>query len=160
MRYSFIQAEKAQYPVAVLCRVMGVARSGFYAWCQRPLSRRAQQNQAVLAQIPKSHRESDGNYGIPRIHRDLHAQGFPRISRHRVAQLMRLYGVRGVCRRRAAWRSRAVSSGGMTENVLQRKFDATQPNQKRAGDITFVATREGRLYAAVLLDFYSRRVVG
>jgi transposase InsO family protein len=74
---------------------------------------------------------------------------------------MRLHGIRGVCRRRAAaWRSRAVSSEVVAANVLQRNFDATQPNQKWAGDITFVATREGWLYVAVLLDLYSRRVVG
>jgi transposase InsO family protein len=160
MRYAFIQAEKALYPVAVLCRVMAVTRSGFYTWCRHPLSRRTRENQAVLAQIRQCHRESDGSYGSPRIHRDLRAQGFPRIGRHRVARLMRLHGIRGVCRRRAAWRSRAVSSGVMAENVLQRNFDATQPNQKWAGDITVVATPEGWLYVAVLLDLYSRRVVG
>jgi len=160
MRYVFIQAEKARYPVVVLCRVMAVTRSGFYAWCRHPLSRRAQENQAVLVQIRHCHHESDGSYGSPRIHRDLRAQGFPRISRHRVARLMRLHGIRGVCRRRAPWRSRAVSSEVLAENVLRRQFDATQPNQKWAGDITFVATREGWLYVAVLLDLYSRRVVG
>jgi putative transposase len=160
MRYAFIQAEKAQYPVEVLCRVMAVARSGFYAWCQRPRSRRAQENQAVLAQIRHYHQESDGRYGSPRIHRDLRTQGFPSISRHRVARLMRLHGIRGVCRRRATWRSHSVSSEVLAENVLQRQFHATQPNQKWAGDITFVATREGWLYVAVLLDLYSRRVVG
>jgi transposase InsO family protein len=160
MRYSFIQAEKARYPVAVLCRVMAVTRSGFYAWCRHPLSRRAQENQAGLVQIRHCHHESDGSYGSPRMHRDLRAQGFPRISRHRVARLMRLHGIRGVCRRRATWRSRAVSSEVMAENLLQRQFDATQPNQKWAGDITCVVTREGWLYVAVLLDLYSRRVVG
>lgn len=87
-------------------------------------------------------------------------QGFPRISRHQVARLMRLHGIRGVCRRRATWRSRAESTEVMAENVVQRKFDATPPTQKWAGDITFVATREGGLYVAVLLDLYSRRVVG
>jgi len=151
MRYAFIQAEKAQYPVEVLCRVMAVARSGFYAWCQRPRSRRAQENQAVLAQIRRYYQESDGRYGSPRIHRDLRTQGFPRISRHRVARLMRLHGIRGVCRRRTTWRSHSVSSEVLAENVLQRQFTATRPNQKWAGDITFVATREGWLYVAVLL---------
>jgi transposase InsO family protein len=160
MRYVFIQAEKARYPVVVLCRVMAVTRSGFYAWCRHPLSRRAQENQAVLVQIRHCPYESDGSYGSPRIHRDLRAQGFPRISRHRVARLMRLHGIRGVCRRRAPWRSRAGSSEVLAENVLRRQFDATQPNQKWAGDITFIATREGWRYVAVLLDLYSRRVVG
>jgi putative transposase len=159
MRYSFIQAEKAQYPVEVLCRVMAVARSGFYAWCHRPASRRAQQNQVLLAQIQDYHRTSDGNYGSPRIHRDLRGQGL-RVSRHRVARLMRLHGIRGVCRRRTAWRARTVSSAVVAANVLQRDFIATQPNQKWAGDITYVSTREGWLYLAVLVDLYSRRIVG
>lgn len=159
MRYAFIQAEKARYPVAVLCRVMAVTRSGFYAWCQQPVSRRGQENEALLVQIRQYHQDSDGSYGSPRIHRDLRAQGC-RIGRHRVARLMRLHRIRGVCRRRTTWRSCTVSSEVMAENVLQRQFAATQPNQKWAGDITFVATREGWLYVAVLLDLYSRRVVG
>lgn len=159
MRYCFIQAEKAQYPVEVLCRVMAVARSGFYAWCQRPVSRRAQQNQSLLAQIQKYHRDSNGSYGSPRIHRDLWTQGL-RISRHRVARLMRLHDIRGVCRRRVPSRGRMASPAVVAANVLQRDFAATQPNQKWAGDITYVATREGWLYLAVLVDLYSRRIVG
>lgn len=159
MRYRFIQAEKAQYPVEVLCRVMAVARSGFYAWCHRPASRRAQQNQHLLAQIGEAHRDSDGRYGSPRIHRDLRGQGL-RVSRHRVARLMRLHGIRGVCRRRTAWRARTVSPAVVATNVLQRDFTAVQPNQKWAGDITYIPTQEGWLYVAVLLDLYSRRVVG
>ena len=159
MRYHFIQAEKAQYPVEVLCRVMAVARSGFYAWCHRSVSRRAQQNQALLAQIRGYHRASGGSYGSLRIHRDLRTQGL-RISRHRVARLMRVHGIRGVCRRRTAWRARPPSPAVVAANVLQRDFMATQPNQKWAGDLTYVSTREGWLYVAVLLDLYSRRVVG
>jgi putative transposase len=159
MRYSFIQAEKARYPVAMLCGVMAVTRSGFYAWCQRPVSRRVQQNQVLLAQIRRSHRDSAGSYGSPRIHRDLREQGF-RISQHRVARLMRLHGIRGVCRRRTTWRMRTTSPAVVAANVLQRDFVAVQPNQKWAGDITSVVTPEGWLYLAVLVDLYSRRVVG
>jgi hypothetical protein len=159
MRYSFIHAEKAQYPVAVLCRVMDVARSGFYAWCQRPFSPRAQQNQSLLAQIQRAHRDSDGSYGSPRIHRDLRSQGL-RISRHRVARLMRVHGIRGVCRRRSVWRARPTAPAVAAANVLQRDFVATRPNQKWAGDLTYIATGEGWLYVAVLVDLYSRRVVG
>lgn len=103
MRYHFIQAEKAPYPVAVLCRVRAVARSGFYAWGHRPASRRAQQNQVLLAQIQDHHRHSDGSYGSPRIYRDLRGQGL-QVGRHRGARLMRLPGIRGVCRRRAPYR--------------------------------------------------------
>lgn len=159
MRYYFIQAEKAQYPVDVLCRVMAVARSGFYAWCHRRASRRVQQNQALLIQIRAAHRASDGSYGSPRIYRDLRMQG-QRVSRHRVARLMHLHGIRGVCRRRVPSRPRTESPTVLAANVLQRDFRATRPNQKWAGDITYVLTREGWLYLAVLVDLYSRRIVG
>jgi putative transposase len=159
MRYRFIQAEKAQDPVEVLCRVMAVARSGFSAWGHRPMTRRAQHNQHLLAQIQLCHRESKGCYGSPRIHRDLCAQGL-RISRHRVARLRRRHGIRGVCRRRAPYRPRTVPPAIVAANVLRRDFTATQPNQKWAGDITYIPTREGWLYVAVLLDVYSRRIVG
>lgn len=159
MRYRFIEAEKARYPVTVLCRVMLVARSGFYVWWQRPMSRRAQQNQGLLAQIRGAHRDSDGSYGSPRIYRDLRMQGW-RVGRHRVARLMRLHGIRGVCRRRAAWRARTVTPAVVAANKLQRDFVATRPNEKWVGDITYVSTQEGWLYVAVLLDLYSRRIVG
>ncbi|MEK6618103.1 MAG: IS3 family transposase [Nitrospirota bacterium] len=114
---------------------MAVARSGFSAWCQRPVSRQAQQNQFLLAQIRKYHRDSNGSDGSPRIHRDLWTQGL-RSSRHRVARLMRLHGIRGVCRRRVSSRGRTASPAVVAANVLQRDFAATQPNQKWAGDIT------------------------
>jgi hypothetical protein len=88
MRYRFIQAEKAVYPVGVLCRVLDVARSGFYAWCQRPMSMRAQENQGLVTHIRACYQASRGRYGSPRIHQNLKAQGF-RVGRHRVARLMR-----------------------------------------------------------------------
>jgi transposase-like protein len=138
-----IQAEKAQDPVEVLGRVMAVARSGFYAGGQRPRSRRAQEPQAVRAQIRPSHQESDGRYGSPRMHRDRRPQGFPRSSRHRVARLLRLHGLRGGCRRRTTGRSPAVSSEVLAANVLPRQVTATPPHQTWAGDSTVVAPREG-----------------
>ena len=110
--------------------------NGLQAAEELKVLRREVERLRMLVQIRHCHHESDGSYGSPRIHRDLRAQGFPRISRHRVARLMRLYGIRGVCRRRAPWRSRAGSSEVMAENVLQRQFDATQSNQKWAGAIS------------------------
>jgi putative transposase len=155
-----IQAEKAQDPVEVLGRVMAVARSGFYAGGQRPRSRRAQEPQAVRAQIRPSHQESDGRYGSPRMHRDRRPQGFPRSSRHRVARLLRLHGLRGGCRRRTTGRSPAVSSEVLAANVLPWQVTATQPHQTWAGDSTVVAPREGGLSVAVRFDWYAHRVVG
>jgi putative transposase len=159
VRYRFIQAEKAVYPVGVLCRVLDVARSGFYAWCQRPMSRRAQENQGLVTHIRACYQASRGWYGSPRIHQDLRAHGL-QVGRHRVARLMRLHGLCSVSRRRA-WKRPAMAAPAMVvANALRRQFVATRPNQKWAGDITYVPTRQGWLYVAVLMDLYSRRIVG
>ena len=159
MRYRFIQAEKAVYPVEVLCRVLDVARSGFYAWCQHPMSRRGQENQGLMTHIRACYQASRGRYGSPRIHQDLRAHGL-QVGRHRVARLMRLHGLRSVSRRRAWKRPAMAAPAIVVANILRRQFVATRPNQKWAGDITYVPTRQGWLYVAVLMDLYSRRIVG
>ena len=159
MRYRVIQAEKAHDPVGVLGQMLAVARSGFYAWCRRPTSARAQQNQWLVTHIRVCYQASRGRYGSPRIHQDLRAQGF-RVGRHRVARLMRLHDIRSVSRRRI-WRSRVGATPEVVAaNTLRREFAATRPNEKWAGDITYVPTRQGWLYVAVLMVLYSRRIVG
>lgn len=159
MRYRFIQAEKASYPVEVLCQVLAVARSGYYAWCRRPVSVRTQQNQWLMTHIRTCYHASRGRYGSPRIHQDLRAQGVC-VGRHRVARLMRLQGLRSVSRRRAWKRSGIAGSEVVAANTLRRAFAATRPNEKWVSDITYVPTRQGWLYVAVLMDLYSRRIVG
>jgi putative transposase len=159
MRYRFIQAEKASYPVEVLCRVLAVARSGYYAWCRGPLGARAQQNQWLLTHIRACYQASRGRYGSPRIHHDLRAHGL-RVGRHRVARLMRLHGLRSVSRRRAWKRPGRTAPEVVAANTLQRAFAAARPNEKWASDITYVPTRQGWLYVAVLMDLYSRRIIG
>jgi len=159
MRYRFIQAEKASYPVEVLCRVLTVARSGYYAWCRRPTCARTQQNQWLMAHIRTCYQASRGRYGSPRIHQDLHAQGL-QVGRHRVARLMRLQGLRSVSRRRAWKRPAGAGPEVVAANTLRRAFAATRPNEKWVGDITYVPTHQGWLYVAVLMDLYSRRIVG
>ncbi len=158
MRYGFIQAEKAQYPVEMLCRVMAVARSGFYAWRRHPESARDRANHWLGAHLRACYQEFRGRYGSPRLHRELQARGI-RVGRHRVARLMRLHGLRSICRRHYR-RPRPCPPEMMAANDLQRNFTATRPNHKWVGDITYIATREGWLYLAVLLDLYSRRIVG
>jgi len=159
MRYRFIQAEKALYPVEVLCQVLAVARSGYYAWCRRPLSVRTQQNQWLMTHIRTCYHASRGRYGSPRIHQELCAQGM-RVGRHRVARLMRLQGLRSVSRRRVWKRSGIAGLEVVAANTLRRAFAATRPNEKWVSDITYVPTRQGWLYLAVLMDLYSRRIVG
>ncbi len=159
MRYRFIQAEKASYPVEVLCRVLAVARSGYYAWGRGPIGTRAQQNQGLLIHIRACYHASRGRDGSPRIHHDLRAHGL-RVGRHRVARLMRLHGLRGVRHRRAWKRPGIAAPDVVAANTLQRAFAATRPNEKWTSDITAVPTRQGWLYVAVLMDLYSRRIIG
>lgn len=139
--------------------MLQVARSGFYAWRHRRQSARSRENLWLLTHIRACYRAAHGRYGSPRIHHELRAQGI-HVGRHRVARLMRAHGIRSVCRRRVWRASPVVAPALVAANHLQRVFTATRPNQKWAGDITYVATGEGWLYLAVLMDLYSRRIVG
>jgi len=142
-----------------MCRVLHVARSGFYAWCRQRPSARSRENLWLLTHIRACYRASHGRYGSPRIHHELRAHGI-HVGRHRVARLMRAHGIRSVCRRRVWRASPAVAPELVAANHLQRVFTATRPNQKWAGDITYIATGEGWLYVAILMDLYSRRIIG
>ena len=142
----------------MLCRVMAVARSGFYAWCRHPESARDRANHGLGAHLHACYQECRGRYGSPRLHRELQARGI-RVSRHRVARLLRLHGLRSICRRPYR-RPRPCPPEMVAANDLQRHFTATRPNHKWTGDITYIVTREGWLYLAVLVDLYSRRIVG
>jgi len=157
-RYRFIAAEKAQHSVAQLCRVLQVAPSGFYAWQHRSPSRRALANATLTEQIRAIHERSRCTYGAPRIHADLRAAK-KRVSRKRVARLMRVAGLVGRPPRRAR-RTTVADPKVQVEDLVQRSFTATAPDQKWFGDITYIRTWEGWLYLAVILDAYSRKVVG
>jgi putative transposase len=157
-RYRFIAAEKAQHSVAQLCRVLQVASSGYYAWRERRPSCRSQTNAMLMNQIRAVHARSRCTYGAPRIHAELQA-GNQRISRKRVARLMRQAGLVGRPLRR--FRQTTVADPLVqVEDLVQRNFTASAPDQKWFGDITYIRTWEGWLYLAVILDAYSRKVVG
>jgi putative transposase len=158
-RYRFIHAERATYPVMILCRVLGVARSAYYAWARRGVSARTAADEALATQIAAAHARSRRTYGAPRIHAELRAQGI-QCARKRVARLMRAAGLVGCHRRRRARTTVAEPTHPPAPNLVAREFRAVAPNRLWLGDITYVATREGWLYLAVLLDAYSRRVVG
>lgn len=159
-RYRFIAAEKASFPIAVLCRVLRVARAGYYAWLRRGPSVRAQVDETLTAELVRLHRESRYTYGVPRLHADLTAAGV-RVGKKRVARLLRLAGVRGFSRRRAVPRTTiADPAAAVAPNHLQRDFTAAGPDRRWVGDITYLPTDEGWLYLASLVDVYSRRVVG
>ena len=158
-RYRFIRAERATYPIAVLCRVLGVARSGYYAWARRGVSARARVDQELTARIAQVHEQSRRTYGAPRIHAALRASGI-RCGSRRVARLMRAAGLAGCHRRRRARTTVANVAAMPAPNLVARDFAAAAPDRLWRGDSTYVATWEGWLYLAVLLDAHSRRVIG
>ena len=159
-RYRFIAAEKASYPIAVLCRVLRVARAGYYAWRRRGPSARAQADATITAVLQREHTQSRQTYGAPRLHAALRAQGLS-LGRKRVARLMRQAGLRGVTRRRVVPRTtRADPAAVPAPNLLARDFTAQAPDRCWVGDSTYLPTGEGWLYLASLVDVHSRWVVG
>ena len=159
MRFRFVEAEKANYPIRLMCRCLNVSRSGYYAWLKRPASPRAKQDARLRVEISASHRASRKSYGSPRILRDLRDEGH-RVSRKRVARLMRDLGLEG--RRRRRFRATPDSERRFPAalNVLMREFNVDAPNTAWVTDITYLATLDGWLYLAVIVDLFSRRVVG
>ena len=159
MRFGFIEAEKACYPVALMCRVLEVSRSGFYAWRKRSESPRALEDQRLTLEVSAIYAESRRSYGSPRVHMELRERG-QRLGRKRVARLMRRAGLRARMLRR--FRRTTDSGHGMAirGNLLARRFAAAQANFGWVADVTYLWTLEGWLYLAVILDLFSRRVVG
>lgn len=142
-----------------MCRVLRVSPSGFYAWRTRPPSRRAQQDAMLLAHLRTCHDRSDGTYGAPRLLGDLRDLGLS-VGQKRVARLMRQDGLVGVSRRRGVRTTRRGPDEHAAADLVQRDFTATTPNELWVADITYVPTWAGFLYLAIVLDAWSRRVVG
>ena len=159
-RFRFIATEKAHHPVALLCRVLHVSRSGFYAWLGREPSARTRSDAALTEQIRVIHRESRGTYGAPRVHAELADAHGVRCGRKRVARLMCAAGLAGVCRRRTARTTHREDGGAVSADLVHRSFAASAPNRLWVADITYLPTWQGFLYLAVVLDVFSRRVVG
>ena len=151
--------EKAWFPVTALCRLLGVSPSGYYAWCDRPPSVRAQADAQLLEQIRAIHARSRGTYGVRRIRMELRDQGV-HCARKRIARLMRQAGLAGVQRRRLRGTTRQNPDAVAAPDLVQRDFTASGPDQLWVADITYVPTDEGWLYLAMVLDAWSRRVVG
>lgn len=159
MKFEFIAAKKAQWPVEVQCEVFGVSRSGYYAWAGRSEAPRAKEDAQVVVEIKAASEVGRGNYGSPRIHRELRAKG-RRIGRKRVERLMRQEGI--VARKKRRFRKTTDSKHPLpiAPNVLARNFDVEVPDTAWVTDVTYVYTHEGWLYLAAILDLFSRRVVG
>ena len=158
-RYRFIEAEKHQHAVSLLCRVLEVSRAAYYRWKASPVSDRAAANLVLLRKIRKAHTESDGKYGSPRICAELQEQGV-RASRGRIARLMAASGIVGVRGRRRIRTTTPAKKPAPFADLVKRRFKATRPNELWCGDLTYVHTGEGFLYLASVIDVFSRRVIG
>ncbi len=157
--FRLIEAEKANYPVSLLCRVVKVSRSGYYAWLHRPPSRRSVEDVALTGKIRKIHEGSRRTYGYPRVHAELRALGVE-CGRRRVSRLMREDGLQGCMRGRRRSTTRRDQSVAAALDLVDRRFLASAPDRLWLADITYLPTREGFLYLAFILDACTRRIVG
>ena len=154
-----MRAHQAAHPIATLCRVLGVSASGYYAWTGRPASARATADAALMERIRVIHTRSRGTYGERRVHAELAAQGV-HVGRKRIARLMRAMGLAGVSRRKGTITTRRDSEARPAPDLVDRNFTAVGPDRLWVADITYIPTWVGFLYLAVVLDAWSRRVVG
>ncbi len=157
--FRFIRAEKANHPVSLLCRLLGVSRSGFHAWERRPPSARAVEDARLVPLIRDSHRRGRGTYGSPRVHADLRREGV-RVGRKRVERLMRAADLSGSHRRRKGKTTIRVQGVRVAGDLVERNFTADAPDRLWMSDIKEISTWEGKLYLASVIDCFSRRVVG
>ena len=159
MRFRFVEDHREVFPVRAMCAALEVSASGYYAWRRRPESARAAADRGLLPEIRRVHAESRRRYGSPRVHAALRAEGV-RVGRHRVARLMRSRGIRAAAPLRFRRTTDSRHALPVAPNLLARRFAAPAPNRVWLADISYVATREGWLYLAVVLDLFSRKAVG
>jgi putative transposase len=159
MRFRFIDEHRDEFPITLMCKVLEVSSSGYYAWRKRPPSKREMANQALYEKIRIVYEESDKNYGSPRIHRTLNRQGVA-CSENRVARLMRLRGLKAKQSKRFKTTTRRNKKHPVAPNLLRRDFETDRPNQKWLTDITYISTGEGWLYLVAVLDLHTRRIIG
>jgi putative transposase len=159
MKFRFIAAQKAKLTVERACELMDVSPSGYYAACERPVSRRARQDMTLLAHIRSAFTQSNETYGSPRMVHELREAGFD-VGRRRVARLMREDGLQARIKRRFKCTTDSAHSHPIAHNHLDRAFSPTKQNTAWAVDMTYIWTKEGWLYLAIVMDLYSRRIVG
>jgi putative transposase len=154
-----VEAYRKDYPITMLCETLGVSLSGYYAWKKRPMSQHQREDQQLAERIHTVYHVNRQVYGSPRIHAELRDQGIC-VSRKRVARLMREQGLSACRRRHRTITTKSEPGARVVPNLLNQEFTASRPNEKWTGDITAIWTYEGWLYLAVVLDLYSRRVIG
>jgi transposase InsO family protein len=159
VRFAFIDEAKKEFPVHRLCRVLGVSQSGYFAWKGRPACRRQHEDMVLLAHVRSAFALSHGTYGSPRMARELQDSGLA-VGRRRTARLMRENGLRARQKRRFKRTTDSNHNSPVAPNLLDQDFSAEGPDQKWGSDISYIWTREGWLYLAVVIDLFARRVVG
>jgi putative transposase len=159
MKYELIEKQCKRYAVGMQCGMLTVSRSGYYAWRKRQKEGKPEAHQALIEHIRRIHKKSRKTYGSPRVHAELRAERLL-VNHKRVARLMRLEGIQGQRKRRKGIGTDSKRSHPVAPNLLNREFGATKPNEKWVADITYIFTQEGWLYLAVIMDLYSRKIVG
>ena len=159
MKYGFIERHRSQFAVERMCRTLGVRRSGYYAWLGRVPCRRRIEDERLFVRIGESWKKSKKSYGSPRILKDLRAWG-ERCGRNRVARLMRENGIAAKTKKKFKATTNSRHNLPVAPNLLNREFNVERPDEAWVGDITYIWTREGWLYLAVVLDLFSRKVIG
>jgi putative transposase len=160
MVFRFVEQVRAAFPVATMCRVLGVSPSGYWAWAGRPPSVRARADAVLSARIGEIHVRSRGTYGVPRVHAELRHEDHLHVGRKRIARLMRGLGLEGVHRRRTTRTTVRDRTAAPAPDLVERTFSALAPDRLWVADITYLPTWQGFLYLAVVLDVFSRRIVG
>ena len=159
MTFAWIEERRAEWPVTHMCRVLEVSRAGFYAWRSRAPSAAQVRREALTEQVARIHAQVKGRYGSPRVHAELVARGTP-CCENTVARVMREAGIAAKTRRKFRQTTDSNHPHPVAPNVLDRDFDPAEPNASWVADVTYVPTREGWLYLAVVIDLFSRMVVG
>jgi len=159
LRFHFIDSVKKAYPLCLLCKVMCVSRSGYYSWQNRSLSARDRERKQLIPRVKAIHKRSRSTYGKRRIAEKLQSEGFP-CGKHKAGTLMKLAGVQAKHNKKFKATTDSKHNLPVSPNLLKREFTVLQPNMVWVGDITYIWTEEGWLYLAVVIDLYSRRVVG
>jgi transposase InsO family protein len=159
VKYAAIAVHVGLFSVALMCRMLGIAPSGYYAWKERPPSRKSVRDGVLLVHVRAAFKASRRRYGSPRVHADLRATGH-RVGRKRVARLMRQDGLRARHRRRFVHTTQSRHKFPIARNVIARAFEVSAPNQVWVSDLTYLRTQTGFVYMAVVLDLFARRVVG
>jgi transposase InsO family protein len=159
MRFEFVEDHRDEFPVIRMCKGLEVSPSGYYAWRKRPPSAREMANQELYKKVKAVYNENHGVYGSPRIYRELDAQGVA-CSENRIARLMRLRGLQAKQTKRYKTTTKRNKARPVAPNLLKRDFVADRPDHKWLTDITYIATQEGWLYLAAVLDLFSRRIIG